>query len=167
MSAPKRLFLDACILVTAANSPEGSSARLLQLAAEGKVRLIATRRVLHEAKANIMDLLGRPLWAWFVRTIGPLRLSLADSPTKAEKTEWAKITHEKNAHVLAGAIKGKADILISLDRRHVLKPAVQEVFPIPIMSPGDFLQKFGLVVPLPSDHQAGKKNRGHHVPRKP
>jgi predicted nucleic acid-binding protein len=167
MSAPKRLFLDACILVTAANSPEGGSARLLQLAAEGKVRLIATRRVLHEAKGNIITLLGRPLWAWFVRTIGPLRLSLADSPTRTEKSEWSKVTHEKDAHILAGAIKAKADILISLDRRHVLKPSVQEAFPIPIMSPGDFLQKFGLVEPLPPDHPSAKKTRAHQAPRKP
>ena len=159
MSVSKRLFLDACILVSAANFPEGGNARLLQLAAEGKVRLVGTRRILHEAKNNIIDLLGRPLWAWFVRTVGTLRISLADSPTKAEKAEWSKITHEKDAHVLAGAIKGKADILISLDRRHVLKPSVQEVFPIPIMSPGDFLQKFGLVEARPADHSSHRQTR--------
>ena len=161
MFLPKRIFLDACILVTAANSPEGGSARLLQLAAERKVKLITTRRVLQEAKTNIIDLLGRPLWAWFVRTIGPLSISIADSPTKLEMASWVKITHEKDTHVLAGAIKGKAEILISLDRRHVLKPSVQEAFPIPIMSPGDFLQKHGLVAPLPPDHKEGKKNWTH------
>lgn len=166
MSAPKRIFLDACILVTAANSPDGGSARLLQIAGEGKVKLLVTRRVVHEAKDNIIDLFGRPLWVWFARIIGPLRVSLADSPTKDEKAEWSRITHEKDTHVLAGAIKAKADILISLDRRHVLKPSVQEAFPIPIMSPGDFLQKFGLVEPLPPDHPTTKKTRAHHTPRK-
>jgi len=157
MPFPKRIFLDACVLVSAANSPEGGSARILQIAAEGKVKLLATRRVMHESKDNIIDLLGRPLWSRFVRTIGPLRLSLADSPTKAEKAEWSKVTHEKDAHVLAGAIKAKADILISLDRRHILKPSVQEAFPIPIMSPGDFLQKFGLVEPRPPDHRSHRQ----------
>jgi len=161
MLLPKRIFLDACVLVTAANSPEGGSARLLQLAAEKKVKLITTRRVLQEAKANIIDLLGRPLWAWFIRTIGNFSISIADSPTKAEKASWMKITHEKGTHVLAGAIKGKAEILISLDRRHVLKPSVQEAFPIPFMSPGAFLQKHGLVAPLPPDHADGKRIRSH------
>ena len=161
MFLPQRIFLDAYVLVTAANSPEGGSARLLQLATERKVKVITTRRILHEAKANIIDLLGRSLWAWFIRTIGSLSISIADSPTKAEKSAWLKITHEKDTHVLAGAIKGKAEVLISLDRRHVFKTSVQEAFPIPIMSPGDFLQKHGLVAPLPPDHQAGKKVWGH------
>lgn len=147
MSISPRLFLDACVLVTAANSPEGGSAHLLNIAAEGKIRLLATRLVMHEAKNNIIELLGRPLWVWFCRIIGPLHLSLADPPTAKEKAEWSKITAPKDTHVLAGAIKGKAAILISLDRRHILKQSVQEVFPIPIMSPGDFLQQYGFSRP--------------------
>lgn len=157
MPIPPRLFLDACVLVTAANSPEGGSARLLNIAAEGKVRLSATRLVMHEAKVNINDLLGRPLWVWFCRIIGPLRLSLCDSPTAAEKARWAKVTSPKDTHVLAGAIKAKADILISLDRRHILNQSVQETFPIPIMSPGEFLQKYGFVEPRPTDHPQKKR----------
>jgi len=61
MDNPKTLFLDACILVTAANSPEGGSARIIQLAADKKVRLVATKQVLQEARKNIIDLLGKPL----------------------------------------------------------------------------------------------------------
>lgn len=153
MGTPPRLFLDACILVTAANSPEGGSARILNIAAEGKVKLLATRLVMHEAKSNIIALLGRPLWVWFCRIIGPLHISLSDPPTAKEKSEWAKITAQKDTHVLAGAIKGKADILISLDRGHILNQTVQKAFPLPIMSPGDFLQKYGLIEPKPDNHQ--------------
>ena len=158
MPTPPRLFLDACILVTAANSPDGGSARLLNIAAEGKVKLLSTRLVMHEAKVNIIALLGRPLWVWFCRIIGPLRLSLSDSPTGKKKAEWAKITSPKDTHVLAGAIKGKADILISLDRRHILNPSVQEAFPLPIMSPGDFLQKYGFVEPKPDNRHPKKSS---------
>lgn len=153
MPIPPRLFIDACVLVAAANSPTGGSARLLQIAGEGKIRLLATRLVMHEAKTNIMDLLGRPLWPWFCQVIGPLRLSLADPSTTKEKAEWSKVTSPKDTHVLAGAIKGKAHFLITLDRRHILKPSVQEVFPIPILSPGDFLQQHGFSEPKPTDHQ--------------
>ena len=156
MPTPPRLFLDACVLVTAANSPDGGGARLLGIAAEGKVRLLATRLVIHEAKNSIIDLLGRPLWVWFCRIIGPLRLSLSDPPTAKEKAEWSKVTASKDTHVLAGAIKGKADILISLDKRHILNQSVQEAFPLPIMSPGDFLQKYGFTEPKPPDHHPKK-----------
>ena len=160
MPTPPRLFLDACILVTAANSPDGGSARLLNIATEGKVKLLATRLVMHEAKNNIIDLLGRPLWVWFCRIIGPLHLSLSDPATSKEKAEWLKVTAPKDTHVLAGAIKGKADILISLDRRHILNSTVQKAFPLPIMSPGDFLQKYGFVEPKPVDHHQ-KKSDSH------
>lgn len=149
MNPPKTLFLDACILVTAANSPEGGSARLLQLAAEKKVRLIATNQVLQEARKNIIELLGKPLWTWFLRTISSIALLLVEDPTQKEEAAWKKLTHEKDAHVLAGAVKAKADILISLDRRHILKPSVQEAFPIPILSPGEFLQQHGFTEPKP------------------
>lgn len=147
MTIPLRLFLDTCVLVTAANSPNGGGARLLQIAGEGQIRLVSTRLVLHEAKTNIMDLLGRPLWPWFCRILDPLHLSLVDSPTAKEKADWASITAPKDTHILAGAIKGKVDILVSLDKRHILNPTVQKAFPIPIMSPGDFLQKYGFSEP--------------------
>ncbi len=153
MGTPPRLFLDACILVTAANSPEGGSARILNLAAEGKVKLLATHLVMHEARNNIISLLGHPLWAWFYRIISPLNIALCDQPTAEEKSEWAKVTAQKDTHVLAGAIKGKADILISLDRGHILNKTVQSAFPLPIMSPGDFLQQYGLIEPRPDNHQ--------------
>lgn len=152
MTIPLRLFIDACVLVSAANSPDGGSARLLQIAEEGAIRLVATRLVLHEAKTNIIDLLGRPVWPWFHRIISPLRLSLADPSTSKEKAEWAKITSIKDAHVLAGAIKGKADFLITLDKKHILKPPVQAAFPIPILSPGDFLQQNGFAKPSSQAH---------------
>ena len=153
MSTPPRLFLDACVLVTAANSPEGGSARILGVAAEGKVKLLATRLVMHEAKSNIINLLGPALWVWFCRIIGPLHISLSDPPTAREKAEWTKVTAPKDTHVLAGAIKGKADILISLDRGHILNETVQKAFPLPIMSPGDFLLQYGLIEPKPDNYQ--------------
>jgi len=62
-------------------------------------------------------------------------------PTSKEKEPWGKITSPKDVHVLAGAIK--ANFLITLDHRHILKSSVQDVFPIPILFPGDFLQQHG------------------------
>ncbi len=149
MKERPRLFLDACILVTAANSPAGGSARLLALAAEKRILLLATATILNEAQSNIIDLLGHALWQWFFKTLEPLPLLLVDSPNSQENETWQKFTHAKDTHVLAGAIKGKADILISLDRKHILNPEVQKNFPIPIMTPGEFLQKYKLISPKP------------------
>ncbi|OGK08562.1 MAG: hypothetical protein A2W80_05310 [Candidatus Riflebacteria bacterium GWC2_50_8] len=147
MKEKPRLFLDACVLVTAANSPTGGSARLLAVAAQRRVLLFATATILKEAQKNIVDLLGHALWQWFFKSLEPLPLHLVDCPSSKEQEAWQKVTHGKDTHVLAGAIKGSADILISLDRKHILNPEVQKNFTIPIMTPGEFLQKYKLISP--------------------
>jgi len=60
---------------------------------------------------------------------------------------------------LAGAIKGKADFLITLDKKHILKPTVQAAFPIPILSPGDFLQQNGFSKPPSPGHSKSPDKR--------
>jgi len=51
----------------------------------------------------------------------------------------------KDVHVLAAAVEGKAEFLLTLDRQHIL--AVAEVvkeagLPITILRPGDFIRHY-------------------------
>lgn len=61
-----------------------------------------------------------------------------------------RIVAEKDAHVLAAALKGHVDALLTLDRKHLLTPAVRAASPVLIQTPGDFLQQF---VPEAKDNQ--------------
>lgn len=50
---------------------------------------------------------------------------------------------EADAPVLAAAVKGGVEVLLTLDRRHFLSPTVLEAgLPFPIMIPGDFLRRW-------------------------
>lgn len=138
-----RLFLDASVLVTAANSPNGGSAKILDLALEGKIKIVVSRKILQETKESVCEHFGKTVWMRFYRKLSPLRVSIVASPTKEEKLSWKNVTVAKDTHVLAGALKAGADYLVTLDKRHILKASVQETFPVPIMSPGDFIKSQG------------------------
>jgi predicted nucleic acid-binding protein len=47
---------------------------------------------------------------------------------------------EKDCHVLAGAYKAQADVLVSLDKRHILTAKVMKGFPIPVKDTSSFLK---------------------------
>lgn len=54
-----------------------------------------------------------------------------------------RIIHPKDAHVLAAAVKGGVEVLLTLDRAHFLSPLVLEAgLPFQIMTPGDFLRRW-------------------------
>lgn len=135
-----RIFLDACILYPAIRSPGGGSAKILL---EAKVRgftLLVTQMVLEETKKNVSKDLGKNALDWLYNLIKshPEQWDLIDDPSEQEIGQWKNVTVQKDLHVLAGAIKGKADILVTLDRQHLLKPSVREAFPIPIMDTKEF-----------------------------
>jgi len=136
----KRVFLDASCWVAAAGSPSGGSALILRLARAGLVRLVATRRVLQEAEHNIRIKMGEEPLLRYYRLLGSVDLELVSPVTAEEEAKWSELVAPKDAHVLAGAAKAEADVLISLDRRHILTERVRKEFPIPVQDTGEFLR---------------------------
>jgi putative PIN family toxin of toxin-antitoxin system len=136
-----RVFLDASCWVAAAGSPNGGSALILKLAQAGHLQVVATRKVLQEAERNIRDKLGKEALLRYYQALGSLEIELVDPITPEEEAQWTSLVAEKDRHVLAGAYKARADVLVSLDRRHILTERVQERFPIPVRDTGSFLEK--------------------------
>ncbi|MGQ9569158.1 MAG: PIN domain-containing protein [Anaerolineae bacterium] len=136
----KRVFLDASCWVAAAGSPAGGSSLILKLAQAGRVRVAATRRVLQEAEHNIRTKMGEEHLLRYYRLLGSAKLELIPPVTPEEEAEWSGLVRAKDAHVLAGASKAKADVLVSLDRRHILTERVREGFPVPVQDTGEFLR---------------------------
>lgn len=60
--------------------------------------------------------------------------------TPEEEAKWFGVVTAKDAHVLAGAHKAEADVLISLDHRHIVTERVRQGFPIPVQDTGEFLR---------------------------
>jgi hypothetical protein len=109
---------------------------------KGNCRAITCRRVLLESERNIGAKLGRATLLSFYEGIGSADLELVEDPDPGEIGEYAAITDPKDAHVLAGAAKGRADVLLTLDRRHMLTRRVMKAgLPFAVMTPGEFLRR--------------------------
>lgn len=144
MKAVPGLFFDASVFIAAAGSPNGGSALTLALCRQGQTRAKSSRLVLMETERNIRAKLGRDALLRFYKELASLDLQLIAALAPQEIAAYCQIIDPKDAHVLAAAVKGKVDVLLTLDRKHFLSPAVlQAGLPFLIMTPGDFLR--GLV----------------------
>ena len=142
MSPAPRLFLDARVWIAASGSPTGASALILALCGRGLARAVTSRLVLLESERNIQAKLGDDALARFYTSIADLPMEILDVPTPEEIQAQGKTIHPKDAHVLASAIKGEAEYLLTLDRKHFLAPSVRRTkLSFAILTPGDYLRR--------------------------
>lgn len=143
MRVVPRLFLDASLLIAAAGSHTGASALIVALCRAGHARAVSSRPVLLEAERNIQRKLPRDALLRFYQEIASLDIELVAAPTPGEVDAQSRTIGFKGAHVLAAALKGAPDVLLTLDRKHFLAPSVlQAGLPFAIMTPGDFLRRW-------------------------
>jgi len=141
MGAP-RLFLDVSVFIAAAGSPQGGSSLVLELCRRGRFQALCTRLVLLEAERNIGRKLGKEALLRFYRLLAELEPALEPPPTAEEVAACKPLVGEKDAHVLAAAIKSGADVLLTLDRKHFMTEKVGAAgLRLKIATPGDFLKE--------------------------
>jgi predicted nucleic acid-binding protein len=140
VKATPRLFCDASMLIASAGSKTGASALVLDLCRHGSCKAVCSQLVLLEAERNIKAKMEPHSLLRFYHEIASLDLELVGAPTADEIVAQRRIIDPKDAHVLAAALKGKTNFLLTLDRKHFMVPAVLEAgLPFSIMTPGDFL----------------------------
>jgi len=111
-----RVFLDANILFSAAYSDNSNASRLFGLQAVGLCQLFASAYALDEARRNIAA--KRPQQSAALEVFaGQLLLMPEPSPGLTEEAVRLGLP-AKDAPVLAAAIAGKADVLVTGDRAH-------------------------------------------------
>ena len=146
MKRSPRPFLDASVWIAAAGSPTGGSAMVLAWCRQGHAKPVGSQRVLLEAERNIRNKLGDEALLQFYREVAALDLELVEPPTAQEIAAQSQIIDPKDAHVLAATLKGGVEVLLTLDRKHLLTPSLLKAhLPFQIMTPGDFLRR--LVLP--------------------
>ena len=137
-----KLFLDANVFIAAAGSPEGGSSFALELCKQGRFSAICTKLVLLEAERNIHRKLGAEALLRFYQGLAELDPTLEAFPTPEELAACEPIVGEKDAHVLAAALKSGAAFLLTLDRRHFMTKKVLDAhLDLDVMTPGDFLRE--------------------------
>lgn len=138
-----KVFLDANVLFAASYSPKGGSAEIINRARENKLILYSSRLAVKEAERNLRRKAGESELDRFYRLIEEAQIILTDSSKKKAKDQFKDIVVEKDAPILASAIKSKAKFLVTLDRKHLLTPKVQKAkLPIKIITPGRLIQDY-------------------------
>ena len=98
---------------------------IIRLSQAGFVKIVATRRILLEAERNVgekMEEAHSRLHRLFLEA----DMELVEETSEADELMWEDLAPRKELHVLAGAYKGRADVLVSLDRRHILTEKVKK-----------------------------------------
>lgn len=137
-----RVFLDASVLIAALISPTGGSSLLLKYVAAGKVTGIISQTVIEE-------ILEEDKFAKIKKTKIEIEQFIAQSSlivrkpiTVEEIKPYQDLIDIEDAHLVAGANLTKCQFLVSLDKKHVLRPDIQKKFlPLKIVSPGQLLEK--------------------------
>lgn len=133
-----RVFLDACVVYAAGRSSGCGSAKIFKESREREFTLLFTLEILSEVKRHVIEDLGEGAFTTLVSLLRKSSKELVPNPSQKEMNAFEKITVEKDLHVLAGALKGKAEVVVTLDKKHLLKEKVKMAFPIPIMNAKEF-----------------------------
>lgn len=134
-----KVFIDASVLIAALISPVGGSTRLLEYSQHKKILAISSQTVLNEVKANLHKI--KTVEVNIDHFVVKKSIIVRKRVTTKEIKPFAGIVEEKDTHIIAGAILTKADYLVTLDKKHLLKKEVKEKFrKLEIVSPKQLLK---------------------------
>jgi len=135
-----KVFLDSSVLVAASASKTGASAFVLGYCRRKKVLGYTSLDALGEAKKNVvlkLEPLAQNRFAFFLKHANIL---LVEDPSVEETAKCEKVINAKDAPILAAAVKSPASFLLTLDRKHFLKPEVMAFAKsLKILTPGEFV----------------------------
>jgi predicted nucleic acid-binding protein len=132
------VFLDANVLFTAAYSPAGLSALLVELGAAGRVTLLTSPLAIIEARRNLEVKRPEAVPA-LERNLAGMRLVKAPAPTDVERLTPADLSG-RDRPILAAAIIAGATHFVTGDRRDFGRwMGRRTALPLRIMTPRQFL----------------------------
>ncbi|MCW5877132.1 MAG: PIN domain-containing protein [Anaerolineales bacterium] len=138
----KRLFLDANVIFAACYSATGHSRDLILMAVRGEIHLVASELVLEEARRNLSA--TSPEYLVFLNFVIDSAISEVVRPTKIEILQAAGHVALKDAPVVAAAKKAEVDLLVTLDRKHLLgKPGLDAYCGAPVVAPREAVDMLG------------------------
>jgi predicted nucleic acid-binding protein len=134
-----RLFLDANVLFTGAQNPQGRSAALAELARRGACTLLSSSHAVEEARRNLRRK--------YPGALGALDRLLRDVAVGEEAPPplltWAieQSLPPKDAPILAAAVAQRADMLVTGDRTHFGPLYGRSLRGVHVVSPAEALAR--------------------------
>lgn len=135
------VFLDSSVVLSGLASTDGGSGKILYAGGKNKLKLVATKLVIKEVIGHLDKLGIAP--DKLTKLLDGNTINVINSPIPEAINKFTKAASDINdAHILAGAVLAKADILISLDKKHILsRNAVKILKPIQVLSPKQFWKR--------------------------
>lgn len=137
-----RVFLDSNVLISGLFSDRGAPRLLLDILSLRLPALTALTGAYNiaEVERNLAAKLLAALPA-FRSSLKVMEIEVIPLPEKTDLKRWSLITAEKDTPVLASAFSGKADVLVTGDKRHLQKAKSADL-PFEILSPAEFIDEF-------------------------
>ncbi len=138
----KRLFIDSSVLFSAAYSPRGNARMIILGAIRKELKAVISQLVKNETKRNIVEKAPEKLHL-LEAIIDNIPFELVQ-PTKRQVLDAAKHSDLKDAPIVAAAKRAKVDLLVTLDKKHLLgKPEISDYIVAEIVTPKDARTQLG------------------------
>lgn len=130
----RRIFLDSSVLFSAAYSSRGHSHDLILMAAKGEIIIVISNFVLNETKRNLHA--SAPEAIPFLEQVFDSISFEYIRPTKRDVIAAANHVTQKDAPIVSAAKKAKVDLLVTLDKKHLLgKPEIAAYAGMDVVTP--------------------------------
>lgn len=149
---PVRVFLDSNVILSGLLSDRSAPRLILDLLSlelPGLIGLTGRYNVI-EIERNIMKKAPRvlPIYNDYMLK---LRLKIVPLPSPAEIVKQSGIVADKDIPVLVSALKGKADYLVTGDKRHFESAKKAGFLPFRIVNPAELLEDLALILKNAAD----------------
>src|SRR3989338_4955538 len=136
-SARPKVFFNASVILAGINSSKGASAALLEFVKLGKVKGAISILIFHEVVRNAYKI-GKEK-VRIEKFVNNYFSFIHPPPKLATVRKYHSVVLDPgDAHVLASAEETKSDILVSLDKKHILMLR-NKIKLYKILSPGELL----------------------------
>jgi len=137
-----KVFFDASVIIAALLSPTGGSSLLLQHIKSKVFIGITSQTVLEEILEEDKPKRLKRSYEEIGEFIAHSGLIVRESITTKEIAPYKDDVDEEDAHLFAGALLTKCSHLVSLDKKHVVRPDIQKRFlPLRIVAPKKLLEQ--------------------------
>lgn len=134
-----KVFLDSSVIIAGINSATGASQVILKLSEDRKIIASVSEIVLQEVMRNLKKKMSEDVLIQFFKYLTRSNFRKMEFEQESEILKYQGITNAKDIHIIAAAFKSKADYLVTLDKKHLLK-LERNNLPFKIVTPGEFLR---------------------------
>lgn len=135
-----KIYLDASVIIAGILSPNGGSAKIIELSSLGIFICLTSQTVIEEIEEHTLKINKgkQEIQKYIVSSNILVREKILLS-----EIEKIKKIDTDDAHLIVGAKLTKCDFLVTLDKKHLLKPDIKKYFkPLKIVTPGELLEIF-------------------------